>query len=127
MPDDVQVESGHKCATPARSCPGGAPDGFASSEIQNWDAGFAHVADGGLVVRDLLVPAFESEHGLVIEVDRDVFDCLQREVESLALLNEVAEIGGFPAVFAGQLWRVHLDAADADLGGEAELFVGEAR
>ena len=83
-------------------------------------AGAGHGADGGLVVLDLLVAAFEAHHRLVVEMGGDVLDRLELQAGGLDLLDQRADVLLLPARIAGQRRVVHLQAGGADLRGEAQ-------
>ena len=124
--DRGHVEFGAGGAAPARRGALGAPDGIGHEVVaEDRHAGAGDGADDGLVVLDLGVAAGQAEHGLVVEMHRHVLDGVEREAGLAGLLDQRADVGLLPALLAGQLRRVHLDAVRADLAGETQLLVGQ--
>ena len=96
---------------------------------QHGNARPPEAADGLADVIDLLVPALEAEHRLVIEADGQVFHRFRGHAEGLAALAKARDILVFPVAVGRQVKRkVELYAPDAHLPRvEQRLPVGGAK
>ena len=96
---------------------------------EDGDSRSSHVGDGGDHVVELLVPAGQPQHDLVVERDGNVFEGHQAESRGVDPFPQGSQVLEFPATVTGKLCRVHLDVVDTALldvgqqgvGGELEL------
>ncbi len=83
-----------------------------------------HIADGGGDIFNVLVPAGPTEHGVLVEGIGDVFDGLELEPVTLDFFPQSDQVAHVPATLAGEVRRVELNAAHAQLAGEGQVLVG---
>ena len=119
-----QVEAGGPGAAAQRRQRGRPPHLVGHPVIAEYrDAGAAHVADGGLHVRNLLVAPRQAEHRLVVEAHRDVLQAHEAQLGGVGALPQRQQVRVLPPLLPRQLGRVHQKVVRPKLLDRGQLLI----